>query len=539
MEHLREQVRYLEDSRDHYAGLYEQVPVATCKLDRHGAISDLNGHMANLLGSDRPRLIGAPLVSLIAPQQRRMFLEHLLSRQSASFPVTLELSLRPRRGPLLAVRLCLHLAEGAKPGFIALIQDRARAAAQAWPPAASPTDSTETKARFLALLADELRVPLAPALKALARLSERGDLNTDVRATLSRVQTCVAAQARLIDDLLDVSGSSPGDPPANAEAVDLHSALRNALDLLGPKLRRKRLVLTVELAARRAWAAGDSSRLQRAFCKLIENSLLFTPTGGQIGVRTWNAGAGLVLEITDTGHGINQGSLGRIFEPFDQSGQVNGAAQGLGMGLAVCRAIIEHHGGKVFASSMGEGRGARFVVELPTVNVARRPRRRPRAPEPPARRTRILVVAKDQDTAELLELLLRRSGYMVVVALSMQGALAIDGATFDLLITEVALPDGTGIHLLQRLRERGYVQAVALSGHGGEAARTSQEAGFDAYLERPVNYKELLTLIATLRSAVRPGTAPSRSPGRRSQAVPPPSRAKKAPSRRRWARSGP
>jgi len=192
-----------------------------------------------------------------------------------------------------------------------------------------------------------------------------------------------------------------------------------------------------------------------------------------------------------------------VGQPFEQGKNDNATgAKGLGLGLPICRGILEQHDATVLASSQGPGKGARFVVEMEAIEppaLTPPTPTPPSTPAPPSKTLRVLLVEDHKDTAEIFELLLRRSGYEVRVTHSLQSALAVDRGEFDVLLSDVGLTDGSGLDLMRTLRKTGKVKGIALSGFGTEEdVRASKEAGFAAHITKPVNFGTLLEAIASL-----------------------------------------
>lgn len=352
------------------------------------------------------------------------------------------------------------------------------------------------------MLSHELRTPLTPVLAAASALVEFEGLPDQVRDTLAIVQRNVATEAQLIDDLLDLARLSHGKMRISKRPLDLHQAVHRAVETLSAELRAKQLQLGVDLTATEHWVSGDDTRLQQVFWNLLRNAIKFTPEAGQIAIRTWNSGCRVFAEVSDSGQGIKSAMLARLFEPFEQALDQDGVSnRGLGLGLPICRGILEQHEASIVASSPGPGKGSRFVVEFANVEAVAAPAAQPPSVPPPAAANlkRILLVEDHPDTAAIFEMLLTRDGYDVTVADSIQAALQVARDTFDLVLSDVGLPDGTGLDLIRALRKSGSVKGIALSGYGTEEhVRASKEAGFDAHLTKPVNFDELRQAIATL-----------------------------------------
>jgi CheY-like chemotaxis protein len=258
---------------------------------------------------------------------------------------------------------------------------------------------------------------------------------------------------------------------------------------------------------------GDSTRLQQVFWNLINNAIKFTPDDGTIIVRSSNTADGRVcVEVVDTGAGIDPAVLPKLFNAFEQ-GEVRAARQqaGLGLGLAISKKLAEAHGGTIVATSGGRGRGATFTVDLPVVaqrRHAKHPIPQHPAPVPTATQpVHVLLVEDHEPTLRVMERLLRQIGHRVTGVASVASATAAaaeDG--FDLIISDLGLPDGSGLDVMRRLRERYAGRAIALTGYGMESDITaSREAGFAEHLTKPV---DLAALDAAIRRVTRRVTRP-------------------------------
>ncbi|HYO09803.1 MAG TPA: response regulator [Tepidisphaeraceae bacterium] len=368
--------------------------------------------------------------------------------------------------------------------------------------------ANNAKDQFLAVLSHELRTPLMPVLTTVQTLELEPTLGEDVREGLSVIRRNVELEARLIDDLLDLTRISKGKLQLNFDSVDLHDVIRSAVEICSVDLTTKRLRTTVDLTAAKRAVRGDPARLQQVFWNLIKNAIKFTPAGGHITIHSYDDPAGSVrVAVSDTGIGIEPAALGRIFDAFEQADQwVTRQFGGLGLGLAISKALVDLHGGKLRAASGGVGQGATFTIELrPTTAVAEAAPAgdAPRADVTPPRDVRILLVDDHLDTNRAMARLLQRLGYVVDTADSVQSALDVAGAKkFDLLISDIGLPDGSGLELMRELLERQPIKGIALSGFGMEEdVKKSKAAGFYEHLTKPINFKRLETAIRELTIA--------------------------------------
>ncbi len=504
-DHLLDAQRLLEENREQHSHLFDLAPIPWLTLDEQGMIQNVNLAGMTLLGFGRGYLIGTPLIALLRSDDRRLLNEHLLSSQGGEL-LSSEVRFVPRDGPPIPVRLSARHTKTGGGHAITLLDLREREAAAAERQRLTTAEqearaANEAKDEFIAMLSHELRTPLTPALAAASALVEQTDLPLDVRETLAIVQRNITTEAQLIDDLLDVTRIAHGKLRVDEVPVDVHRAVGEALETLSSELEARHFEPIVDLTAEHHWALGDATRLQQVFWNLLRNSIKFTPPGGQIAVRTWNSGERLMAEVSDNGRGIDSETLTRLFQPFEQAfDDAPSAVRGLGLGLPICRGILNEHHATIVASSQGRGKGSRFVIEIGTID---RPTLVPPAPpsSPPAlgRTTRILLVEDHEDTADIFERLLRRSGYEVHVASSVQSALAVGHEAFDVLLSDVGLADGSGHDLMRALRKTRPVRGIALSGYGTkEDIRASKEAGFAAHITKPVNFDTLLAAIASL-----------------------------------------
>src|SRR4051794_28943154 len=366
--------------------------------------------------------------------------------------------------------------------------------------------SNLAKDEFLAMLSHELRTPLTPVLASALELENEPDVRPDVRESLQMIRRNVELEARLIDDLLDLTRIDRGKVQLNFEIVDAHTLLQNALEICRPEIDRKHLRPSLNLSAKRVHMRADPARLQQIFWNLINNAVKFTPPNGQITITTTNdSGEKLCVEIADTGMGIEPEALPKIFDAFEQGGRTQSG--GLGLGLAISKTLVEAHRGTITAQSPGRNSGSTFALVFPTcekVEAQIAPAQLPTFAE--RQPMRILLVEDHEDTNRSLTSLLRRRGYQVKSALTFQSALELSAKEeFDVLISDLGLPDGSGIDLIQKLASKPPL-GIALTGFGMEQdIRRSREAGFHHHLVKPIDLNKLDSLIqegAALLSSV-------------------------------------
>jgi CheY-like chemotaxis protein len=329
----------------------------------------------------------------------------------------------------------------------------------------------------------------------------------------------VTLEARLIDDLLDLARIGRGTLALQREIADAHQLVNHVIEICRDDLERARLEFTLDLSATRHHVDADPIRFQQVLWNLIKNAIKFTPAGGTVTVRSRSQTAAangpatipgtsvgpplLFIEVIDTGIGIEPALLPRVFDTLEQGG-VPATRQfgGLGLGLTISRSILHQHGGRIWATSAGPGQGATFTVEMPSIAppVVSRPRQETPTPTSVAfagladhRPPRILLVDDNVDTLKSLTRLLTLRGLEVVPADSQTTALALAAqAEFDVLVSDIELPDGNGVELMARLRDARPLAGIALSGFGApEDIKHSLAAGFALHLVKPVDFRRL------------------------------------------------
>jgi signal transduction histidine kinase len=377
------------------------------------------------------------------------------------------------------------------------------------------------KDQFIAQLSHELRTPLTPVLGIAAMLEGNEGLPAEVRADMATIRRNVELEARLVDDLLDFSRLSQGGLRLHHEVVDAHEVVRTAWDTCRrePGGSGEGLRLSFALDARRHHVWADRSRVHQVLFNVFLNALRFTPAGGGIEVTSSNPGAGeLRIDVRDTGIGIGPDDLARLVRAFEQvRPAVRPAQAGLGLGLTIARRLAELHGGTLTARSEGAGKGATFTLALPVraeaVEEAGGGGTPARAGAPAAtaaaesQRPRVLLVEDSPDTLAVMVRLLRMMGYEVATAGSVREAREVaDGWPFDVLVSDIGLPDGTGHQLLRELAKARSVRAVAVSGYGTDGDRLqSREAGFVEHLVKPVDVERLRAVLARLTGRAADG----------------------------------
>jgi PAS domain S-box-containing protein len=364
--------------------------------------------------------------------------------------------------------------------------------------------ASRAKDDFLATLSHELRTPLNPVLLLASEAARDPALDPELRESFETIRKNVELEARLIDDLLDLTSIVRGTLAIRKEARDLHAILADAVASVQPDFEAKGIVLNVSLGARKPLVFVDEVRMAQVFINLLKNAAKFTPDHGSVTLQTLIEGTGvIVVRLTDTGIGLTPAELERVFDAFEQGDHaLDGSVRrygGLGLGLAICQRLVVLHGGEITAASPGRGHGASFTIRLPlhtsadsrasgdqpAPHAAGRPAG---APEP-----RILLVEDHAATRQTLELLLARRGYRVTTAGTLaEGRTQAARGDFDLLVSDVGLPDGDGAVLMAELRDQRGLKGIALTGYGmDEDIARCRAAGFVAHLTKPIRVEAL------------------------------------------------
>ena len=364
--------------------------------------------------------------------------------------------------------------------------------------------ASKAKDDFLAALSHELRTPLTPALAAATYLEDNAEkLPPEFAEDIEIIKRNVQLQARLIDDLLDLTRIARGKLHLELEDCDAHTIIRNALETAQSAIAAKKLKVATKLEAKEHHIRADCIRLQQVFWNLINNAVKFTSPGGEITVRTFNdKQARFHFEIVDTGIGIEPQRLASLFQPFEQADpSVTRQFGGLGLGLAISKRLVDLHGGTIEAESRGRSFGATFKVTLDTLREgAAASGVKNRIAGKGSRPLRILLVEDHQDTRRALSRLLTHFGHCVVTTGTVATAKQIVGSDqIDVLLCDIGLPDGSGYEVAAQARAKRRIKAIALTGFGTERdVLRSKEAGFDFHLVKPVNFQELQSVLDQL-----------------------------------------
>jgi PAS domain S-box-containing protein len=359
--------------------------------------------------------------------------------------------------------------------------------------------ASRTKDRFLAMLSHELRTPLTPVLATLNLWEASEDIPTSLQPEIQMLRRSIELEARIIDDLLDLTRISRGMLSFSPENTDVHALLEFLIGLSQSELQEKNLHIALQLKAERHYIHTDSARLQQVFWNILRNAVKFTENGGQITVTTANDLEGKIqIEIADTGIGMSRETISRLFLPFEQADSARSSRYGgLGLGMAISSALVELLNGTLTAKSEGLGRGSSFALSFQTIAVAEN-----RRTDEPARpiengKASLLLVEDHPDTARALTKLLESRGYRVRAESTVaDGLKAVEQEKFDILLCDLGLPDGTGFDFVTKAHTLRRIPAIALTGFGMQQdVERSKVAGFAAHLTKPVNLQKLESTI--------------------------------------------
>lgn len=534
--HAREVAECAARARDaQLAGIVNQSTAGVAQTDLEGRFMLVNRRYCDLVGRARDEVMDGSFADTVHGEDRARAAA-ALRRLTVDEP---EAAIETRRarpdGSVRWVDVSLSLVrEAGEPRSIAIValdatgRHAAEEAARTGALERGELLARERKAReeaeaasrakdeFLAMVSHELRTPLN-TLRLWAGVLRNGprDAPTIARA-VDTIDRNAVLQARLIEDLLDVSRIVSGRFRLTIERVDLTGIIEPAIETVRAAAENKAITLATTLDPTVGPVLGDSTRLQQMVWNLLSNAVRFTPAGGRVTMGLRRAGPEAELTVTDTGRGMASGLLPRVFDRFRQgeSGTMRSHG-GLGLGLSIARQIVELHGGTIRAESPGEGRGATFTVCLPlAAPPAVRPgpavpRARPDDPDrSPSRRLEnvdVLVVDDDAETREVLTVALGFEGARVTTAPSVAAAVAaIERRWPDVLVSDIGMPGEDGYDLIRRVRrleaQRGrHIPAIALTAYAAaEDRRRTLHAGYDRHVAKPVEASAFAPLIASL-----------------------------------------
>ena len=363
-----------------------------------------------------------------------------------------------------------------------------------------------TKDNFLAMLSHELRTPLTPVLAALDALKTERQSAAEIDVTLAMMRRNIELESQLIDDLLDLTRITKNKMHLDVQPVDAHQALRNVVEMCASEAHGKNLRVQLDLQARDFRVMADPAKFQQIIWNLFKNAIKFTGESGSITITSSNHLPHiLTLAVADSGIGIEPEVMEKIFNPFEQGERsFQRRFGGLGLGLTISKSLAQAHGASLIAKSEGLNRGATYLLTMKTAELEATEQVRAAEPPPAPAGLRILLVDDHPDTCAALERLLKLRGHSVSAAHNMRSALELagDGNSFDLVISDVGLPDGNGMDLLRVLRTKKPIRGIAISGFGMDAdIAKSMEAGFAEHLVKPVKLEKLEAAISRVMAS--------------------------------------
>lgn len=373
------------------------------------------------------------------------------------------------------------------------------------------------KDTFLAALSHELRTPLNPILMLASEASANHELAAQVRADFAAICRNIELESRLIDDLLDLTRITHGKLAMSKSVVDGHNVLKSAIATVKAEADAKRIVLHISQDSRVCLVRADAVRLQQVFWNVLKNAVKFTPDQGEIRVSTQvMPDKRLVLiSVSDTGLGMTKEEIQQVFEAFAQGDHAknHGVHQfgGLGLGLSISKMIVKMHSGDIRAHSGGRGKGATFTIELPLAEGAdedaerENPRLARNRLASSTERLSILLVEDHEPTRSALTRLLKNRHYTVAAASSAAEARSLAQKNrFDLVISDIGLPDENGFDLMNDLNKRHLLKGIALTGYGSETdVRSSKRSGFLSHLTKPIRVETLETALALAMAEIK------------------------------------
>jgi signal transduction histidine kinase/ActR/RegA family two-component response regulator len=365
-------------------------------------------------------------------------------------------------------------------------------------------EADRRKDEFLAMLAHELRNPLAPIRNGLQILQLASQDSDAVAQTREMMNRQVQHLTRLVDDLLDVSRITRGKVALRKQDIDLNEVMIRAIETVRPFIDERKHKLTVSQPGRAVWVHADLTRMTQVVGNLLHNASKYSEAQSPIALILEHEGEQALIRVQDQGVGISEEMLAHVFEPFTQIDRsIDRSEGGLGLGLALVRSLVELHGGSVQAQSGGIGKGSEFIVRLPALSSdsVRRLESRPKAASPKSQPRRILIVDDNIDAGDSLAVLLRLTGHEVSVARNGTRAIElVHDLQPDVGILDIGLPGMDGYELARRLRNEPHGRSmllIAITGYGQEDDRKrAKQAGFNHHLTKPADPVQLAHLLA-------------------------------------------
>lgn len=508
-----------EEASRRLAAIVESSDDAIISKDLNGIVTSWNHGAEWLFGYKAEEIIGKPITILLPPERTDEEVNILQRIRHGERLTHFETTRQRKDGKLIEISLTISPisdAAGKVIGASKIARDvskQKRGERELERALKEAVAASRTKDDFLAALSHELRTPLNPVLLLASEAAEDPQLPAEVRDQFATIRNGVELEARLIDDLLDITRITHGKLLLNKELVQVHTILKEAITTVRSDLNQKQIMLVLELTAEKSIVTGDAVRLQQVFWNILKNAAKFTSEAGKItvGTRTHTETGELIITVTDSGIGMTSDDLARAFEAFTQGEHVDTGGShrfgGLGLGLAISRKLVESHSGSIQASSEGRGHGSTFTVTLPLATESALAIDLPKAGTASPHssmngrvgKINILLVEDHEPTRTALAQLLTRRRYEVKTAATAAEARALSKKEkFHLIISDIGLPDGNGFDLMKELRAgNAELRGIALTGYGMEEdVARSQNAGFASHLTKPIRVQSLEAALA-------------------------------------------
>lgn len=503
--------RSLRNSELRYRRLFEAARDGILILNAQtGRIEDANPFMTELLGYSRQQLLGKELWEIGLFKDIENCREAFRNLQASGVIRYEDLPLQNTNGTLREVEFVSNLYKEDGHDVIQCnirdITDRKRLERQLEEQAKRIAEADALKSDFFAMLSHELRNPLSAIRYALPHI-QKASLDSSGKRAHAVIGRQLTQLVRLVDDLLDVTRISSGKIALRRERVTLDAIVEAAVESVSPVIAAARHGFEVVMPREPLPVDVDPDRISQVIANLLMNAAKYTPRGGKITLHLSRGGDEAVIRVTDSGMGIPEEQLPRLFDMFMQVNPPEQAQGGLGVGLTIAKRLVLLHGGSIEAHSEGAGRGAEFVVRLPLALTPPATRAElPGATAPPSsRRLKVLVVDDNYDLVQMLQLAIEAMGHEIRKALDGQSAIqAALSYRPDVVLLDLGLPVVSGLEVARELRRRpemATTRLVALTGWGQEKdRRTTSEAGFDYHLTKPTDPEELERVLATFAS---------------------------------------
>lgn len=512
--------RSLSISASFLASILAQAEDAIVSTDLTGIIITANEAAEKLWSLDRSALLRTRIWECFNESERTSLRHSLETLATRPQPPRLELELLRPNGSRVPVELTLGKVRDEAGICVACsiilrdISDRresqaalARHAEELQKAHDAAVAASRAKDDFLAALSHELRNPLNPVLLIASDAAGDETLAPAVRSAFETIYKNVELEARIIDDLLDLTKVARRQIAFDLRVHDLHDLVRHTLTMIDAEVAEKSLETQVDLRAEKSLVLADNVRLQQVLWNVLKNAVKFTPEHGRLMIRTdvMHDGSTVQLEVSDSGIGMTEVEVRRAFDAFAQGEHAERGSHrfgGLGLGLSISRSLVELHHGRILASSPGRDQGSTFLIELPLADPAVDSPASAGTPAAEAAHARAILVVEDHaETRLTLARLLRRRNYRVLTAGSVAEARKIlEGGEIELLISDIGLPDGSGHDLMSEvLRKADGVKGIALTGYGADEDRErSRMAGFAFHMTKPVTVESLEQALAAV-----------------------------------------